>query len=231
MAYNLPWLNPGTGPSFLSSALTAQKESEGTTAFSATAAVGTANTTILSWLGLRTAIFTGPVTGNNGNTHTEQFSQAFPTPFTTYSIRGYRCYSAAGTANHSVSGNKSAGATEETTIGMVVLSGGTIVSSSITQQDNAGAGHTFTSGDVTATAPALLVAMCSGDGDVNATAPAQTWEAGWTVRESVAFNSAQAPNGHVPMYIATKSVGAGTYNVQVQVAIDEGLIMAIYAVQ
>lgn len=218
-------------PTVLDSDLVAQKEGEGTAGFSSTVAVGTAGATLLSWVGIRTAIYAGPVTGNNGNTHTQEFSQAYPSPFTTYSLRGYRCIAAAGTSNHSVSGTKSAGNSEEVTIALLALSGGSIVDSDISQQDNAGAGHTFTSGSVTVTGNALLVAVASGDGNVNATAPTQTWPGTWTVRESVAFGSGDAPNGHVPLYVATRSVSAGTYTVDVQVAIDEGLIIALYAVQ
>jgi hypothetical protein len=218
-------------PTVIGSALTAQKETEGTNGFSATAGVGTAGATLLSWVGIKTALFSGPVTGNNGNTHTQQFSQAYPTPFTMYSLKGFRCVNAAGTSNHSVSGTKSSGDAEEVTIALLALSGGSIVDSSITQQDNAGAGHTFTSGSVTVSGNALLVAVASGDGDVNATTPTQTWPGTWTVHQSVAYNSAQAPNGHIPLYVATRSVAAGTYTVDVQVTIDEGLIMALYAVQ
>ena len=218
-------------PTVLDSALTAQKEGEGTAGFSSTVGVGTAGATLLSWVGIRTAIYAGPVTGNNSNTHTQQFSQAYPSPFTTYSLRGFRCYSAAGTSNHSVSGTKSAGNSEEVTIALLALSGGTIVDEDVSQQDNAGAGHTFTSGSVTVSGNALLVAVASGDGNVNATAPTQTWPGSWTVRQSVAFGSGDAPNGHVPLYVATRSVTAGTYTVDVQVTIDEGLIIGLYAVQ
>jgi hypothetical protein len=77
-----------------------------------------------------------------------------------------------------------------------------------------------------------LIAVCSGDGNVNAVAPTQTWPGDWTVLDSVAFNSTDAPNGHVPLYVATKEVsGAGTYTVDVQVTIDEGVTLAIFAVQ
>lgn len=220
-----------SAPTVLGSALTAQKEGEGTSSFSATLGVGTASATLLSWVGIRAAIYTGPVTGNNGNTHTQEFSQAYPSPFTSYSLRGYRCISAAGTSNHSVSGTKSSGNTEEVTIGLIALSGGSIVDSDISQQDNAGAGHTFTSGSVTVTGAARLICVASGDGDVNATAPTQTWPGSWTVLQSVAYNSSQAPNGHVPLYIATREVSTGTHTVDIQVAIDEGLIIALYAVQ
>lgn len=222
-------------PSFIGSNLECQKETEGTTGFQATVANGAAGLTLLSWVGVRTALFTGPVSGNNANSHTQQFSQAYGNGFTNYSLRGYRCYNALGSSNHQVSGSKSSSSAEEVTTAIVALSGGTIVDSNISQQVAAGAGHTFNSGNVTCTGPAILVAVASGDGNVSPTAPTQTWPGDWTVRESVAFNNAAspagAPNGHVPLYVATKVVTAGTYSVDVQMAINEGVTIALYAVQ
>lgn len=218
-------------PTVLASNLVCQKETEGTAGFSATVATGAAGATLLSWVGVRTALFAGPVTGNNGNSHTQQFNQPYGNGFTDYSLKGFRSYGAAGSSNHSVSGTKSSSTAEEATIALLALSGGTIVDSDLTQQVAAGAGHTFSSGSVVTTGAALLVAVCSGDGNVNATAPTQTWPVGWTVRESVAFGSGVAPNGHVPLYVATREVGAGTHTVDVQVTINEGVTLALYAVQ
>ena len=223
-----------SAPVVIQSALTAQKETEGTASYVATlASDATAGRTLLSWVGVRTALFTGPVTGNNGNSHLEQFAQAYPSPFTTYSMRGYRAYAVAGGSAHSVTGSKSSGTAEEATIALLALSGGTIVQApSPVLRAAAGAGATHTSPDVTVSGgSALLVCIASGDGNVNATAPTQTWPGTWTVERSVAFSSAQAPNGHIPLYVATRTIGPGTYNVGVQVAIDEGLLMAIYALQ
>lgn len=220
-----------TAPSVLASALTAQKQTEGTATYTATPASAAAGATVLSWVGVRTALFTGPVTGNNGNTHTQVFSRAYGNGFTDYSLRGYRCYSAAGGSNHSVTGSKSSATDEEATIAALVLSHGSIIAQQVTQQAAAGAGHTFNSGDVVTTGPALLVAAASGDGNVNATAPTQTWPGDWTVLQSVAFGSAAAPNGHIPLYIAVKTVDAGTHSVNVQMAINEGVTIALYAVQ
>ena len=221
------------GPAYIDSALVAQKETEGTTNFSAAlASDATAGRTILSFIGLRTAIFTGPPTGNNGNSYTLLDSQAFPSPYTTYSVRSYRAYSVSGGSAHSVTGSKVSGAAEEVTMAFVALDGGTVVDSGVGLSAAAGAGATHTSPTVTTTGPAMLVCMASGTGDVNATAPTQTWPGDWTVQESVAYSSAQAPNGHVPMYLATKSVSAaGNYSVNVQVTIDEGLLFMIYVIQ
>lgn len=235
MAYYLPWLtSDASGITVLSSALTAQKETEGTTNYVATASVGTAGVTLLSWDAGRTAILTTPVAANNGNTYTQQFSQAYGNGFTNYSLRGNYVYSASGTSNHAATGTKTSAVDEEATIAILVLSGGQIgTRSSVVQRTNAGAGATHTSGSVTMTASGLLVAVCSGDGNVNATAPTQTWPTGdgWTVHQSVAFSSAQAPNGHVPLYVATRPVSAGSYTVGIQMTIDEGATIALYGLQ
>jgi hypothetical protein len=131
---------------------------------------------------------------------------------------------------HTVSGTRFTGTAEEVTLASVVLSGGLIVASSVVNRSAAGAGATLTSGTVTVDRPVLLVAVASGSGDVNATAPTQTWPVGWTVHQSVARSTATAPNGHVPLYIASKAVGPGTHSVNVQMTINEGAIIALYAV-
>lgn len=233
MAYLLGWLkNTSSSITVLSSALTAQKETEGTADYVATASVGTAGVTLLSWDAGRTAILTTPVAANNGNTYTQQFSQAYGNGFTNYTLRGNYCYTASGTANHAATGTKTSSTAEEATIAILVLSGGQIgTRSSVVQRTNAGAGATLTSGSVTMTASGLLVAVASGDGNVNATAPTQTWPAEWTVHQSVAFSSAQAPNGHVPLYVATRPVSAGSYTVGIQMTIDEGATIALYGLQ
>lgn len=229
-----PVAPPAVAPSVLDSALTAQKETEGTASYTATLGISSSGITLLSWVGVRTALFTGPPTGNNSNSYTEEFSQAYGNGFTDYSLRGYYSYAAGGGSAHAVTGTKSSSTAEEATIALLALSGGTIVSSSVVQRVAVGAGATLTSGTVTTTGPALLVASCSGDGNVNATAPTQTWPTGdgWTVQQSVAYGSADAPNGHIPLYIATKEVTiAGDYTVGVQMTINEGATVSLYAVQ
>lgn len=224
-----------TAPTVIDSALTAQKETEGTASYvAALAASGAAGLTLLSWVGVKTSLFAGPVTGNLGNSHTQVFSQDYPAPYSVYSLRGFRSYAVAGGGSpHSVTGSKDASTAEEATIGLLALSGGTITAApAAVVRAAAGAGATHTSAEVTVAAgSALLVAVASGTGDVNATAPTQTWPGTWTVHRSVAYSAAQAPNGHIPLYIATRSVSAGTYSVGVQTAIDEGLLMWICAVQ
>lgn len=223
----------GSAPIVIGSALTVQKETQGTANFSAIALDGPGSVTILSWDAGRTAILTSPVAGNNGNSHTQQFSQAYGNGFTNYSLRGYYCYNAAGSANHAVTGTKTTGTSEEATIGILVLSGGQIGSrASVVQRVAAGAGATLTSGTVTTTGPALLVAVASGDGNVNATAPTQVWPAQWKVLHGIAYGSGEAPNGHIPLYIATREVSsAGDYTVGIQMTINEGATIALYAVQ
>lgn len=221
----------GSVPSYLDSALTAQKETEGVADFVATLGTNNNSVLLLSYVGVRTALVTNPPTGNNSNSYTQVFSQPYGNGFTDYSLRGYKSAGAAGGSNHSATATKTTATAEEATIALVAISSGNIFDSNVTQQVAAGAGNTFTSGSVTLTKSGILVAVASGDGNVNATAPTQTWPGTWTVRQSVAFSSAQAPNGHIPLYVATRSVSAGTYTVDVQVTIDEGLTLALYAIQ
>lgn len=221
----------GSVPSYLDSALTAQKETEGVADFVATLGTNNNSVLLLSYVGVRTALVTNPPTGNNSNSYTQVFSQAYGNGFTDYSLRGYKSAAAAGGSVHSATATKTSATAEEATIALVAISSGNIFDSNITQQVAAGAGNTFTSGSVTLTKSGILVAVASGDGNVNATAPTQTWPGTWTVRQSVAFSSAQAPNGHIPLYVATRSVSAGTYTVDVQVTINEGLTLALYAIQ
>lgn len=222
-----------TSISVLASALTAQKETEGTANYVATLGIGTAGVTLLTWDAGRLAILTTPIAANNGNSFTSDFSQAYGNGFTNYSLRGWHCYAAAGGSNHAATGTKTSSTAEEATIALLALSGGQIgTRKSVVQRTNNGAGATLTSGTVTMTGPGLLVAVASGDGNVNATAPTQTWPGDWTVLQSVAYSSAQAPNGHVPLYLAVKPVSAaGDYSVGIQMTIDEGATIALYGVQ
>ena len=222
-----------SAPTVIDSALTPQKETEGTASYVATLATSAAGLTILSWDGVRTAISAGALAGNNGNSYTQVFNQPYGNGFTNYHLKGFRAYNVAGGSNHTVTGTKSSSTAEEATVAALALSGGTLVASSnVVQRVAAGAGATHTSGIVTTTGPALLVAVCSGDGNVNATAPTQTWPVGWNIEKSVAYSSAQAPNGHIPLYVATREVSvAGDYTVGVQVTIDEGVTLWIGAVQ
>lgn len=226
---------PGA-PLVLGSNLLADNENAGVASRTLTVspALGTPGVTILSVVGVLTSSFAGPPTGSNSNTLTQVFSQDYAgvtgENFPQYTLRGYRTYNAAGSADHSVTVTKDNTNLGELTVAMVVLSGGTIVSSSVVSRDRNGAGATHTSGTVSINGSALLVAFVSGKGDVNATAPTQTWPGTWTILQSVARNSAAAPQGHVPLYVGVKVVSAPE-TLAVQMTNDEGAIMALYAVQ
>lgn len=222
-----------TAPDLLGSALTSQREGEGTANFSAALSVGTANVTLIGILGIRTALFGGPLTGNNGNTYDSSalFNVPYGNGFGTYSLRGWRAYGASGSSNHAVSGTKSGGNSEETTVAIVGLSGGQVRSSNALARVANGAGATHTSGSVSTDGPARLISITSGDGNVNATPPSQTYPGDWSVLHAYAEGTGTAPNGHIPLYIATKVVSiAGSYTVQVQTTLDEGLTMVLLAV-
>jgi hypothetical protein len=226
--------NPGGSLSVLGSNLLADNEGSGVaTRNLSITGISTSGALILSWVGVKTSLFAGPPTANNGNTCTQEQSQDYGPTFTQYTLRSYSTVAAAGGSDHQVTVTKSSGAAEELTIAMIALSSGAVgTRKSSVNRTATGAGATHTSGTVTMTGAGILVAVGSGTGDVNATAPTQTWPGDWSVIRSVARNSAQAPSGHVPLYLATKAVaGAGTYSVDVQVTIDEGIVLSLFGVQ
>ena len=185
---------------------------------------------LLASVGILTASFAGPPTLNNGNTLALEYNQDFGPEFPTFSNRAYSEVSAAGGSDHAITVDKDATFAGELTLMGIALSGGAIQDSSVTSLVAGGAGHTHTSNTVTTAVPALLVSFSSGAGDVNPTNPTQTYPAGWTVHQFVARNSSEAPSGHIQTYMATKWVDAGTHSVAIQVTIDEGIIIALFAV-
>ena len=226
--------NAGGSLSVLGHNLLADNEGSGVTTRSlSVVGISTTGALILSWVGVRTSIFAGPPTANNGNTCTQEQSQDYGPDFTQYTLRAYSTVAATGGSDHQVTVTKSSGAAEELTVAMIALSGGTIgTRKSVVNRSAAGAGHTHTSGTVTMTTAGILVAVGSGTGNVNATAPTQTWPGDWSVLRSVARSEAQAPQGHVPLYLAVKTVGsAGDYSVDVQTAINEGIVLSLFGVQ
>lgn len=232
MGLNIVYRDP-EAPTVLGSNLVADNEGDGVNSRVLTlSGVSAGGILLLSWVAIRTAIFAGPPTANNGNSYTQQFSEIYSPDFNAYSCRGYYDQNAAGGSNHTLTVTKSSGNTEELTSVLLALSSGSIADSAVVVRNANGAGATHTSDPVTTTKAALLVAIASGTGNVNATAPTQTWPAEWTVLQSVARSSAQAPNGHIPFYLAVRSVTSpGDYTVAVQTTINEGLLMALYAVQ
>lgn len=233
----MSFIRPGrdygsAAPVYLASALVADNEDEGVLSRTLTlAGVTSTGLTLLAWASILTANFAGPPTLNNGNELTQVFSQDYGPTYTNWSQRGYQSYDVAGGSDHATTLTKDSGTLSELTFAFAAISGGTIVSSSVVNRLANGAGAVHTSDAVTATKPALLIATGSGTGDPNATAPTQTWPTEWQVRQSVARTSSQDASGHVPFYLATRTVGAGSYTVQVQTTIDEGILLAVYAIQ
>lgn len=223
--------NSSPAPTVLGSELVADNEDEGVDVRTLTfAGLSAAGLTFLAWVGLLTANFTGPVAANNGNTYALELTETFAPLYTQYSLRSYSVEEGLGGSDHTATVDKDQGAIQELTFAAIALSHGTIVDSVSVNRTANGAGASHVSGDVTVSGPALLVAVASGTGDPNVTAPTQTWPVGWTIHESVARNSSQDASGHVPLYLATKAVDAGTHNVTVQTTIDEGLIIQLFAV-
>ena len=232
MGWNIVYRDPDT-PAVLGSALVADNEGDGVASRVLTlSGVAAGGITLLSWVAIRTAIFAGPPTANNGNSYTQVFSEIYSPDFNQYSCRGYRAYEAAGGSNHTLTVTKSSGNTEELTSAILAVTTSEVFDSAVVVRNANGAGASHTSGVVTTTKGALLVAIGSGTGNVNVTAPTQTWPSEWTVLQSVARSEAQAPNGHIPFYLAVRQVATpGDYSVAVQTAINEGIMLALYAMQ
>lgn len=221
------------------SALTAQKETEGTASVTATLSIGTAGVTLVCINALRTAIRSGP-TLNNGNTLGSALVTAAYTPnFGQYDLIIQALTAAAGTSNHAATVTKTGGTAEETTIALIALDKGSATANSVVR-NAAGAGATLTSASFTVpSGRARCIAVWSGTGDVNVTAPTATMvDSGSTTAAqwgspilSVAFGSAAAPNGHIPLFVWAADLAAGTYTWAAQPVINEGAVMATVVVQ
>lgn len=239
MAWNIVY-RTDSAPALSGSAATAQKETEGTATVVATLGIGTAGVTLVCINAVRTAIRSGP-TLNNGNTLGSALVTATYTPdFAQYSLVIQALASALGTSNHAATLTKSSSTTEEATIALLAIASGSVAANSVVR-NAAGAGATLTSASFTVPSGgrARCIAVWSGTGNVNVTAPTATMvDSGSTTAAqwgspviAIAFNSAQAPNGHIPLYVWTADLGPGTYTWAAQPAIDEGAVMATVVVQ
>lgn len=90
--------------------------------------------------------------------------------------------------------------------------------------NNVGTGNTLQSGSVTVTGPALLVAVWLGDAaGLNHTATPNN-----SFGNFISFGTLP-PNSAVQMFVASREVGAGTYNVTWTESPDQGAIMVLAA--
>lgn len=218
-------------PQLVDSRLVAQKEGQGTQTVVTTLGTGAAGLTLISIDAVLTALFPGPPSLNNGNVFgaallTEVYTPNYPQ----YSLRVYRANNVMGGAPHSSTLTKSMGFSQEATKALLAFSTSSSVVQSSVVRPPAGAGALLTSAPFTITGgPARCLAIWSGSGDVNPVAPTATITAPATWGapvHSVAYGSADAPNGHIPLTLWTAVLPAGTHTWSARPAIDEGGIMA-----
>lgn len=227
-------------PSVLGSNVTAQKETEGTSTVVVTLSLGTAGVTLVCINAVRTAIRSGPTLNNSNTLGSALVAPAYTPDFSQYDLVIQALASALGTSNHAATLTKSSATTEEATIALIAMSGGTAAATSVVR-NAAGAGATLTSASFTVSAGnrARCLAVWSGTGAVNATAPTATIvDTGTTTAAqwgspiiAIAYSEAQAPSGHIPLYVWTADLGPGTYTWAAQPAINEGAVMATVVVR
>jgi hypothetical protein len=159
-------------------------------------------------------------TDNKGNTY-KQIGVAHP--YTIWPTSGPACYAATnaiGGSGHVVTATvNAAAANDETTMSVVEIVGGTRIQDAAWTEDRT---SPLTSGTITTTGPATLVALWFGDGLENHVA---TPDNGFTVIHGVLQNGPL-----VQMAAAAKTVSAaGTYNVSWTSA--EGAQLWLFAIQ
>lgn len=143
---------------------------------------------------------------------------------------GFGCYgktNAAGGSGFSVQFTKNVTGDEATIMFCEVKNAGTIQASTISFVAGAGAGVPITSNSVTATGPALLVAMWAGDGGTGLSDLGVAVENGWTLIEYTAITGST----QVQSALAVKSVSAGTHTCSWTPIANQGAILFLAAVQ
>jgi hypothetical protein len=141
--------------------------------------------------------------------------------------------SAAGGTAHTWSasiGNVGGNEDEVVIAGLEIFDAPILQASSIVERAN-GAAATITSGTVTTTAKALLVAIIFGNGDVNQD-HVFTFLDGFTKIPRACAEGDVNPNGYIQVEIATRLVDLnGTYSFRAQGGLNEGGQMALLAFQ
>jgi hypothetical protein len=146
-------------------------------------------------------------------------------PFT---MEVYGKAGAAGGSGHAVSITKSSPSEESTLIVIEAKGGNTIRDTSIVTRAGAGAGVAYTSGDVTTTGKALLVAAWGGDGGVGLTDQTATPGAGWQTVEALFLGG----TAYIQAAVAVRHVSAaGTYSCDWTPVENQGAILFLAAVE
>lgn len=174
-------------------------------------------------------IYTTPTEnkGNSAKTVLYESSGYFAARWAPYGMEYYGIANGAGGSSHTFQFTKTDTVRESTLIVVEAVGGPVIEDTSIINVDGAGAGVPYSSGTVTTSGPALLVATWGGDAGVG---PDQTVnvEAGWEMVESD-FRTGVA---YIQAAVAVKYVpAAGTYSVQWTPVTNQGAILALSAHQ
>lgn len=225
-----------TIPTLVASIVTAQKEGQGTQDVVTTLSVGTPGLALVSIDAVRTALFAGPPTLNNGNTFSGPIvTEAYTPGYPQYSLRVFKAAAVMGSAPHSSTMRKVNSFAEEATKALFAFSSGDVVAQSSVVRNPAGVNALLTSAPITITqGSARCLAIWSGSGDINPTAPTATntdpsiWG---TPIVSIAYSSATAPSGHIPLIVWTGELPLGTHTWAARPAINEGAIMATVCVR
>lgn len=174
----------------------------------------------------------GPVADNKGNgAFTLLDSSAYAGGlWPDYGLEVYSKTGAVGGSSHTLSATKSIHTTYESTlIGVEIRGAGTIQDHSIVARAAAGAGVPTSSGNVTATVAARLVACWTGDGGTSLPSQAVTLPDGWSFVESLFL----AGTSYIQACVAVKDdvVPAGTYSMAFTPVSNQGGIVSLLALQ
>lgn len=241
--------SPSAGaPTLLGATLIGQKEGEGSSPVVAALSVSTAGVTLVTLNAIYTANRAG-LTLNNGNTigaasGADGFSYAYTPDFPLHGIEGRSLVNAAGGSNHSLTLTKSGLATQEATVFIAAVSGGSVTATSVIR-NNSTADATLTSSDfvVASGSNALCIAVWAGSGwSQGSVVQDFTMDsAGWSIMTgnlngspgdmSFVHSGVTAPNGHIQLKVWVGTFTPGTRTWQGRPQYGEGGVMATFVVQ
>lgn len=196
----------------------------------------TSGSTILLMMGGKTSDITQGPTDDHGNTYALVGAEHDYTNWPGYGTTVWKVANASGGTGHTWS--QYVTEFDESTMFEIEIQGAgssPTITTAFSQHDNSGAyasSHatvSLTSGSVTTTGPATLIALWWGAGPTSYGDHIATPDSGFTNLEAWTFDD---PNGYVQGYMAYKTVaGAGTYNVTWTYHPAQGAELWLIAVQ
>jgi len=146
-----------------------------------------------------------------------------------FGSRAYANTGIAGGSSHTVTIDKdNAHATEEISVAVVEVLGGTSIVQSQGSAAAAGAGVGYSSPNITTTGPATIIAFWSGDADVPVNPKDVAVSSPWSILDA----SFQSGTAYVQFAVAYRTVGsAGTYSLTWTPVANQGASMHMVAVQ